>query len=343
MPVAKAMDNQGSNLTGQLLEGEFRPAWWLASPHLQTIWSSLMRPVEPIDVAWERLELADGDFLDLAWRRREGPLVLLIHGLEGSLKSHYAAPMLRALERHGFSTVFMHLRGCGREPNRLPRSYHSGATEDLAHVLALLEARGERPDALLGVSLGGNLLLKYLGETGAAARTRAAIAISVPFRLRHAALHLQRGFSQIYGRYLLRKLIRSYEHKFANLPSPLDVQPRRIRSIYEFDELITAPLNGFADADDYYRRCSCIGYLKGIVTPTLILHAADDPFMGPDTVPDPDQLGPGIRLELSARGGHVGFIQSDPRGRLSYWLERRVPAFVRQQLASSPSRQPVAG
>jgi predicted alpha/beta-fold hydrolase len=314
-------------------DSDFKPAWWLRSPHLQTIWPSLLRPAIRLDVSWERLELADGDFIDLAWRRRPGPLVLLIHGLEGSLESHYAAPLMKLLESAGYSTVFMHLRGCGREPNRLDRSYHSGASEDLAEVLERLAHRGERTDALIGISLGGNLLLKYLGEHGRTARTHTAIAISVPFRLQTAASQLQQGLSRVYDRYLLSKLVRSYKRKFADRPAPLQVAIDRIGSIYEFDQRITAPLNGFESAEDYYRRCSCIGFLKGIETPTLILHAVDDPFMRPDVIPRTDELGPGVTLELCRQGGHVGFIEGRLPGRPRYWLERRIPRYLDQQLS----------
>ncbi len=319
--------------TGQLSDSDFKPAWWLRSPHLQTLWPSLLRPAAQLDVSWERLELADGDFIDLAWRRGPGPLVLLIHGLEGSLESHYAVPLLKLLEGEGYSAVFMHLRGCGREPNRLDRSYHSGASEDLAEVLERLALRGERPDALIGISLGANLLLKYLGESGREACTRAAIAISVPFRLQIAASHLQHGFSRIYGRYLLRKLVGSYKRKFTDRPSPLEVAVDRIGSIYEFDERVTAPLNGFESAEDYYRRCSCIGFLKDIVTPTLILHAIDDPLMRPEVIPRREELGPGATLELCRQGGHVGFIEGCLPGRPRYWLERRIPRYLKQQLS----------
>ena len=320
--------------TGRIQKSDFTPAWWLKSAHLQTIWPSLFRPRRPLPVTWERMELADGDFIDLAWRRTKGPLVLMIHGLEGSLESHYAYPMLTHLERAGFSTLFMHLRGCGREPNRLARSYHSGATEDLAEVLDKLDARDERPEALLGISLGGNLLLKYLGETGQQALTHRAIAISVPFRLKSAATRLQQGFSKIYDRHLLNKLKRSYREKFAQRPSPLDLSVGGIDSLYQFDEQVTAPLNGFDSADDYYRRCSCIGFLKQIMTPTLILHASDDPLMHPDVVPQAAELGPGVCLELSSHGGHVGFIQGGVPGRPGYWLEQRVVRFLSEELTN---------
>ncbi len=318
--------------TARVVRSEFEAAWWLRSPHLQTLWPSLLRPAQTLDVSWERLELADGDFIDLAWRRGPGPLVLLIHGLEGSLSSHYAVPMMKALEREGFGSVFMHLRGCGREPNRLERSYHSGASEDLAEVLELLAARGERPDALIGISLGGNLLLKYLGERGGEARARAAVAISVPFRLERASAQMERGFSRLYGRHLLNKLMRSYRRKFNDRAAPRGIRLERIDSIRQFDQQVTAPLHGFADAHDYYRRCSCIGFLRGIEIPTLILHSADDPLMDPGVVPQLADLGPGVTLELSRRGGHVGFIQGSLPGRPSYWLEQRVPAYLRRQL-----------
>ncbi len=318
--------------SARVVPSRFKPAWWLRSPHLQTLWPSLLRPSEPLEVSWERLELADGDFIDLAWRRRPGPLALLIHGLEGSLESHYAVPLMKALEREGFACVFMHLRGCGREPNRLDRSYHSGASEDLAEVLEYLERRGERPDALVGISLGGNLLLKYLGERGGSARTRAAVAISVPFRLERASAQMERGFSRLYGRYLLNKLMRSYRRKFSHRPVSPEIPLGRIDSIRQFDQLVTAPLHGFADAQDYYQRCSCIGFLKGIEIPTLILHSADDPLMDPGVVPQLAELGPGVTLELSRRGGHVGFIQGAVPGRPRYWLEQRVPEYLRSLL-----------
>jgi len=140
-----------------LIESSFKPAWWLRSPHLQTVGPSLTRRRKKLSLEWERLELRDGDFIELAWHRSDGPLVMLIHGLEGSLDSHYATPMMKSLTQAGFSSLFMHLRGCGSTPNRLDRSYHSGATEDLAEVLELLDQRNARPAAVVGFSLGGNL------------------------------------------------------------------------------------------------------------------------------------------------------------------------------------------
>jgi predicted alpha/beta-fold hydrolase len=312
--------------------GAFRRAWWLPGAHLQTLYPTLFRRFRPPPLRRERIELPDGDFLDVdRGPCHDGPLVLLLHGLEGSIRSHYAAGLMTALDRCGFEGALMHFRGCSGEPNRLPRSYHSGETGDLATVLALLHARDpERPVFAIGVSLGGNVLLKWLGENPQQTLVQRAIAISVPFELNKAALRLQAGLSRLYQAHLLRKLRRSTRAKavIISLPVPVD-RLDQIRTFRSFDDRITAPLHGFAGVDDYYRRSSSRQFLKQIRTPTLILHALDDPFMTPDSVPGPDELGPGIQLELSEHGGHVGFIGGRWPWRACYWLDRRVCAWFR--------------
>ncbi|MCU7931368.1 MAG: hydrolase [Candidatus Thiodiazotropha sp. (ex Codakia rugifera)] len=317
----------------QLIKSDFKPAWWLVSPHLQTLWPSLTRTRPRLDLRMERIDLHDGDFIDLAWHDAEGPLVMLLHGLEGSLDSHYAPTILHALNQAGFSALFMHLRGCSGEPNRLQRSYHSGASDDLQEILQILQKKGCPPQAVVGISLGGNLLLKYLGESGHNSLLQAAVAVSVPFHLAHVVQRLEQGFSRVYGRHLLRKLLSSYRQKCRrlSLSSVEDVAP--IRSIFEFDDKITAIQNGFTDAADYYNRCSSSSFLKHITTPTLILHAQDDPFMQPEDVPNIDDLGPGVSLELSSRGGHVGFVHGNLPWRPGYWLDQRIPAFLKDRLA----------
>jgi uncharacterized protein len=307
-------------------EADFRPAPWLPGPHAQTLWASLVRRPCPA-LRRERLELPDGDFLDLDWTAdRDGPLVLLLHGLEGSSDSGYARGLLAALTARGWRGVVLHFRGCSGEPNRLARSYCAGCTEDLDHVIERLHRR--EPDTLLaavGYSLGGNMLLKWLGERGGSAPLRAAVAVSVPFLLECAARRMTEGFSRLYQWHLLRACKASYRTKFAaraDAPLPLE-QLDRLRDFFQFDDRITAPLHGYAGVEDYYRRASCRSYLRGIYTPTLILHALDDPFMSPDAVPKESELGPGVTLELSPRGGHVGFVE---RG--GFWLERRIPAFL---------------
>ena len=315
---------------GEVHEAEFRPAWWLPGPHLQTLWP-VLRPRPKLALRRERVELDDGDFIDLDLGPGDGPSVVVIHGLEGGLDSHYASTTLEALAAAGFRPVFMYLRGCSGEPNRLARSYHSGASDDLASVLAHL-ARGPGGPALaaVGFSLGGNLLLKYLGET-AEPQLQAAVAVSVPFVLRDAMLRLNIGRSKGYRAHLMRRLKETYRRKRAVMPGLADPGLNAMTDFFDFDDRITAPLNGFAGADDYYARCSCRPFLPHIRTPTLILHALDDPFMFSRTVPGPDELGPGIRLELARHGGHVGFVSGSLPWRPIYWLEVRLVDFLRGQ------------
>lgn len=319
---------------GQIVESTFRPAWWLRGAHRQTIWPTLARRRPRLMLERRRIELADGDFIDLAVGRCSGPAVLVIHGLEGDLQSHYAGSLLDALEQGGFQPVFMHLRGCSGEPNRLDRAYHSGASDDLAEVLRALadDPRGG-PVVAIGFSLGGNLLLKYLGETERPL-LKAGVAVSVPFVLRDAMLRLNLGGSRIYRSYLVNKLKSAVRRKFAGRPLPLDVDLAEIRDFNTFDDRITAPLNGFAGVFDYYSRASCRQFLPGIELPTLILQAADDPFMFPSTVPFEHELGPGVTLELARHGGHVGFVAGALPWRPVYWLEGRILEFLRQTLAA---------
>ncbi|MTW21336.1 hydrolase [Allochromatium palmeri] len=319
----------------------FRPAWWLPGPHLQTLWPSLMRRRPRLALTRRRIELADGDFIDLALGAPSGPRILVIHGLEGNLESHYAGGLMQALSHGGFQPIFLFLRGCSEEPNRLDRAYHSGASADLAEVLEVLSHDPEgAPLAAIGFSLGANLLLKYLGETRAP-RLQRAVAVSVPFVLRDAMLRLDLGGSRLYRRYLLGKLKASLRRKFAERPFPLDVDLDAIRDFNQFDDQITAPLNGFAGVFDYYTRASCRPFLAGIHTPTLILQAADDPFMFPTTVPWPHELGPGVTLELAAHGGHVGFVAGPRPWKPHYWLETRVLEYLRiQDLSCIQRAQP---
>lgn len=311
---------------GRIVRSGFRPAWWLPGPHLQTLWPVVARsrtvpPGEP-----ERLELADGDFVDLYWcGPADGPLVILLHGLEGSIRSHYAAGLLRRLCAEGYRCLFMHFRGCSGEPNRLDRSYHSGETDDLRQVMAHAAARSGRPPlAAIGVSLGGNVLLKWLGEEQDRAPVRTAIAISVPFRLGDCSRRLEQGVSRIYREHLMRHMRESYRQRFRERLSPLQVDLESLRGFYQFDDQVTAPLNGFAGADDYYQRCSSRPFLRQIARPTLVVHAADDPFMFRDTIPTAEELSAQVTLELAQAGGHVGFVAGATPWRAQYWLEGRI-------------------
>ena len=317
-----------ASAVGRILQSAFRPAWWLPGPHLQTIWPTLARSRPRLALTRRRIELADGDFIDLRLGDGNGPRVLVIHGLEGDLRSHYAGTLLEVLARAGYQPVFMHLRGTSGEPNRLDRSYHSGASGDLAEVLSALAHDPEgAPLAAIGFSLGGNLLLKYLGQTERPL-LNAGIAVSVPFVLRDAMLRFDLGTSRIYRHYLVDKLKRAFRRKFADRPCPLAVDLDAIRSFNAFDDQITAPLCGFAGVFDYYSQASCRQYLAGITTPTLIIHARDDPFMFPTTIPFEHELGPGVTLEVSRHGGHVGFVTGALPWRPVYWLEGRILEFL---------------
>lgn len=267
--------------------------------------------------------------------------MLVLHGLEGSSDSHYARGLLAAVRDRGWTCVLMHFRGCGGEPNRLPRSYHSGETGDTAHVAALLRTRFPgRPLAVVGYSLGGNVLLKWLGEAGARAPVDCAVAVSVPFELSAADDRLERGFSRFYQWWLLRSLAGSLLDKVerGTLPTAFAAHARA-RTFRAFDDAVTAPLHGFAGVDDYYGRSSSRQYLAGIRVPTLILHALDDPFLFPRAVPAPSEVPAAVTLEVYPRGGHVGFVGGPWPWRAEYWLERRIPAFIADRV-SPPTLRP---
>ena len=320
---------------GRVIRSSFAPPWWLKNPHLQTFWPVLLRRQAPLEYRPERLELPDGDFVDLCWTGPEtGPLVIVLHGLQGSVSSPYVIGLMRALMSSGTRGVLMHFRGCSGEPNRLARGYHSGDTGDLGVLIDEIRAREpDTPLAAVGYSLGGNVLLKYLGESGERTPLQAAVAVSVPLVLRAASDRLSQGLSRIYDRYLLRALLAGAEKKSAQLSAAgLDVASvLRCQSIREFDERLTAPLHGFSDALDYYTRCSSRSFLGQVQVPTLILHAADDPFMSPSVVPQPEELSAAVTLELSEGGGHVGFVAGLGR----YWLEERIPEFLTAGLLRS--------
>jgi len=303
----------------------------LPGPHLQTVWPAFLRTKGSVSLVRERLELPDGDFIDIDWVGDAGPIVVILHGLQGSSRSPHVRGLLGALARCGWRGAVMHFRGCGGEPNRLPRTYHSGETGDIGYFLRRLREREpSTPVAAVGFSLGGNVLLKWLAERGGGAELAAAVAVSVPFLLAGASGQLDRvGVSRMYRRHFIVDLHRSIMEKFRGRPGPLDLDMlRRARTFRSFDDRITAPLHGFRDAAHYYHEASCRQYLRGVARPTLILHALDDPFMTRDAIPRRDELSPSIRLELSTSGGHVGFVEGSTPWTARYWLEERIPRFL---------------
>jgi predicted alpha/beta-fold hydrolase len=313
----------------------FRPAWWLPGPHAQTLFASLFGRSVPLRAWRERLELPDGDFIDIDHVGESGPVVLLLHGLEGSSRSHYIRIVTQRLSATGLRAYVMHFRGCSGTPNRLARGYHSGETGDLETVLDVLSRRGrdETPAAAVGFSLGGNVLLKYLGERGGDTVLRSAVAVSVPFRLDRCADRIDQGYSRFYQWLLLRSIKRSLARKADILRERIDLQALSdSHSFWELDDRITAPLHGFRDVNDYYQRSSSRQYLKGIRVPTLILQARDDPLIPPDAIPSPDELSASVELELSDHGGHVGFVAGQVPFRPRYWLAERIVDYVAEHL-----------
>jgi predicted alpha/beta-fold hydrolase len=324
------------SLEKPLNNNPFSPPRLLTNPHLQTLWPNLLRSgkaLATLSITTERLDLPDGDFIDLVWsdKQKNTSIVVILHGLVGSLRSHYAANIMRAMAARGYRSVFMHFRGCSGEPNRLPRSYHSGDTGDVAHLVKTIRLREPHtPIGVVGVSLGGNVLLKWLGECGLQSPVQAAVAVSVPFQLDRAVAKMQTGVSRFYQYYLLRDLIRYTKRKFKHRTAPFDLDKlKQVKNLYAFDELVTAPLHGFDSADHYYRTCSSRQFLRTIETPTLILHSRDDPLMPPDVIPSPTEVSQKITLQISPHGGHVGFVAKNPAtGRISSQIGERSAAFL---------------
>ncbi len=319
----------------------FKAPLWARNRHVQTIWPRFFQRRLPLDTTQQRLELPDGDFVDLAWSQRPDEckgIVPMFHGLEGSINSHYANDMIAQLNRDGWWVVLMHFRGCSGSINRLPRSYHSGDTEDARYFLEYLHKQnfGLPIQSAMGFSLGANMLLKLIGEEPNHGYFDSAIAISPPFKLAECSKSISEGFSRIYQSYLLASMRKTFIEKirqidFGKFKITNEIM-NRVKTFRDFDEYITAPLHGFQNAEDYYLKSSCINYLKKITTPTLIIHSKDDPFMNTSVVPKPEHLSQHIKLELSEKGGHVGFMQGSP-WRPKIWLHDRVKNFLNHQLA----------
>ncbi|MDH0747260.1 hydrolase [Pseudomonas sp. GD03842] len=321
--------------------GVFAPAFGLGNPHLQTMWGPIWRKMPALERRRERIWLDDGDFLDLDWHGPHDakvPVVLVLHGLTGSSNSHYVVGLQHAMEKHGWTSVALNWRGCSGEPNLLPRSYHSGVSDDLAAVIAhLRRARPLAPLYAVGYSMGGNILLKHLGESGFESQLQGAAAVSVPFRLDECADRIGLGFSKVYQRHFMREMVgyikdkqRRFQHEGMNdglsalaALGSLD----NLRTFWEFDGRVTAPLNGFDDAQDYYRKASSRYYLGAIRTPTLLVQSADDPFVFQHSLPALDELSPSTRFDLQHRGGHVGFVGGTLRKPV-YYLEQCIPQWL---------------
>ncbi|NKF49526.1 hydrolase [Shewanella sp. WXL01] len=314
----------------------FTPPWWAKNPHVQTI-LPVMRKIPMPVVKRERLELQDGDFIDLDWlgKPEDGqPILLIVHGLEGSAQSHYARRMLDEAKQQGLCAVVHHHRSCSGEPNRLARSYHSGDTEDVSFTLKTLKQRCPNSPLLgIGYSLGGNVLAKYQGTYREQSLLSRAVVVSAPLALGACAKRLEGGFSTVYQSYLIKQLQQKMRTKLETpgLQTAMPVDHRQLANLstfYLFDDKITAPLHGFDGAEDYYNRASGLSFLQHITVPTLIIHAQDDPFMTDEVIPAQHQLSSAVEYELHQYGGHVGFINGGTPWQPKFYLEHRALRFL---------------
>jgi predicted alpha/beta-fold hydrolase len=339
----------------------YKPAWWLPGPHATTLWGKLGRHEPALDVAWERLDTPDGDFLELAHlgpnasNERDAaaahgdhvdrPHLLIMHGLEGGVEANYVRGFAREASARGWRATLMLFRTCGPTPNLRPRSYHSGETGDLRLVIDTLAAR--RPGTPLGVaavSLGGNVLCKLLGEDGPPLplELQAAVAISTPFDLARASRYIGRGFGKVYELAFLRSLVPKARAKIARHPELASVDASEpIRTIWEFDDRFTSPVHGFRDAADYYARSSSLQFLDGIRVPTLLLNAVDDPFLPPAVLDEVRRVAArngALTIEFPDHGGHVGFTAARGAFTPFYYGEWRAVDFIAQQIAHGQSQ-----
>ena len=295
--------------------------WWLPGGNLQTIWPALAarRRFGPSPrYRRERWATPDGDFIDLDWlsvaeapAEEARPLLVLFHGLEGSSRSHYAEAFADFARERGLAFVVPHFRGCSGELNPGPRAYHSGDHEEIGWILRRLRERRRGPVLAVGVSLGGNALLRWAGESGpaAAAWVEAVASVCSPVDLAAGARAIGRGFNRwSYTRMFLRSMKPKALHKLVQHPGLFDgPRLRAARDLYQFDDVFTAPVHGFRDADDYYARASAKPWLHRIRIPALVLNALNDPFVPAASLPGPSEAGPCVTLWQPPEGGHVGF------------------------------------
>ena len=324
-------------------QSQFTPAWWLRNAHCQTIIAKWLRSKQQLHTSIETLELPDGDFIDLAWtdkpqKNEKRPLVVVLHGLEGSVNSHYAKGMLTAIKEKNWLGVLMHFRGCSGRINRKARSYHSGDTDDISFFSQFLKQKYPQLSmSIIGFSLGGNVLARYLAKEPQNPY-QAATIICAPLHLASCSKRINQGFSRIYQKYLVGMLKDSIKDKIASnlISAPLSIklsdQLETIKTIWQFDQMVTAPINGFSGADDYYQQASGRFILDKIKQPCLIIHSHDDPFLCDKSTLDITNIPSNICFEVSNKGGHVGFINGKNPLKPKFWLEQRVPNFLEHYL-----------
>jgi predicted alpha/beta-fold hydrolase len=315
-----------------IAKSSYVPPIGFSNAHIQTIFPTLFRKVKGVSYRRERIKTPDEDFLDLDWSSVGARKVAIVsHGLEGSSDRWYVLGLVRALNRSGWDALAWNMRGCSGEPNKTVRSYHSGASEDLAVVVEHVIGGGNYDSlGLVGFSLGGNLTLKYLGERGFEINKAiiGAVTCSVPCDLASGAEQMAKPANKMYMKRFTRMLHEKIKAKMRVMPGRLnDKDYNRIKTFKEFDDRYTAPLNGFRDAEDYYHRASCTQFIPKIIIPALLVNAKNDPFLPEACYPlEEAEANPNFFLEMPKSGGHVGFISFNKRR--EYWFESRVVSFL---------------
>ena len=316
----------------------FQCAWWLQNPHLQTAWPFLFRQRCNFPTREERFELIDGDFIDAVWAgNSSGPIVIILSGVEGHINSTYVNAMLAKVCAAGWRGLFLHYRNCSASTNRLERYYHIGDTGDLMNIISIIRHREPKTIlAAVGFSLGGNVLLKWLGEMSNRSPFRAAATISAPFMLAQTNNMLEKGAGRMYERYIIQMMRKAILKKFKHHPSPpVDLAKlHKLTTFIDFDTHITAPLHGFDNVQSYYEHASCCFYLKKITTPCLVINALDDPLVPPSVIPELSAFSSSTRVEQYQHGGHLGFVAGKYPGIAEYWVEQHVTQFFRPLLCT---------
>ena len=322
-----------------LISSHFKAAWWLTNRHMQTIAAKWLRRNEKLNTLIETIELPDGDFIDIAWTEKpqadnSQPIVVILHGLEGSVDSHYVKGMLATLKQKGWIGVLMHFRGCSGRANRQAAAYHSGDTRDITYLATMLKNNYPHcPLFLIGFSLGGNVVARYIAHNVNNPFTAATI-VCAPLHLASCSQRINQGFSKLYQYYLVNMLKNSTQLKIdSQLITTINTTAlKKVKTMKEFDQLVTAPINGFKDADDYYHQMSGLNNLTSIDQQCLIIHAIDDPFLNHQEIISNELLPQNITFELTEKGGHMGFITGNNPLKPIYWLEERIPTFIEQFL-----------